>query len=49
MVEVPSCMDYTTTTTDRSTQLHMTAGATMERVGRVINMAIMLQLVPYIV
>ena len=49
MVEVPSCVDYTTTTTDRSTQLHMTASATIDTVARVLNMAIMLQLVPYIV
>ena len=50
MVEVPSCLDYTTTTTDRSTQLHMTASATMDRVARrMLNIAIMIQFVVYIV
>ena len=49
MVEVPSCMDYTTTTTDRSTQLQTTASATMERVAKILKIAVMLQLLPNIV
>ena len=47
MVEVPSCMDYTTT--DRSTQLHMTASATMDRVAKMLKIAVMLQLLLNIV
>ena len=49
MVEVPSCIDYTTTTTDRSTQLHMTASATMDRVAKMLKIAVMLQLLLNIV